>query len=413
MTSTVRKYQKHSNHQGELFDFYYLRSLLNLMSNNDEKFDDNTDGRMLFDAIRKGKQHLVRFILEASPGNIVNARDFNGKTPLIVACTIKEELRRTSVSRLLLFHGGDVNLADDNGRTPLSYACEKRCNDLVEIFVKHRDIDPDTTDDKVQCTRKNVESQQPCNSPLLYCTMVGNDIGTNSLVRHFRRLGLKVDNGNKEGFTPIVMAARNGFISCARILFQQGQASLYVRDPVNDMTVEELLEKNGFTLDDLLPFERHQEAKRRFKKVITFAKFMKGLSSTRQETGYDRSAFPRRSLETVTDIFDKERFPPPRRSTLRSLPLPPVKLSPKTKAKCKGKNSLRRDQFVSKPNGTAVIPAIGSERRNNKGFHNVGIQACENFCMKDSSESDNTEVETCSEKEDEELDLEVTSDESI
>ncbi|XP_063425835.1 ankyrin repeat domain-containing protein 27-like [Mytilus trossulus] len=399
MTTSLKKYQKPSNQRGELFDFFYIRSLVNLMSNNEEKFDDDTDGRMLFDAIRKGKQHLVRFILEASPGNIVNARDFNGKTPLIVACTIKEELRRTSVSRLLLFHGGDVNLADDNGRTPLSYACEKRCNDLVEVFVKHRDIDPDTTDDKG-------------NSPLLYCTMVGNDIGTNSLVRHFRRLGLKVDNGNKEGFTPIVMAARNGFISCARILFQQGQASLYVRDPVNNLTVEELLEKNGFTLDDLLPFERQQEAKRRFKKVITFAKLMKGLSSSRQDTVYDRSAFPRRSLEPVTDKFDKERFPPPRRSNLRSVPLPPVKLSPKVKTKGKGKMSLRRDRIVSKPNGTAVIPAICSERRSNKGFPSVSIQAYEKFCTKDSSDSDNTEVETCSEN-DEESDLEITSDESI
>lgn len=258
----------------------------------------------------------------------------------------------------------------------------------------------------------NPLSSSSGNSPLLYCTMVGNDIGTNSLVRHFRRLGLKVDNGNKEGFTPIVMAARNGFISCARILFQQGQASLCVRDPVNDMTVEELLEKNGFTLDDLLPFERQQEAKRRFKKVITFAKLMKGLSSSRQDTGYDRSAFPRRSLEPVTDKFDKERFPPPRRSNLRSVPLPPVKLSPKIKAKGKGKKSLRRDRIVSKPNGKSVIPAIGSERRNNKGFHNVDVQAYENFCTKDSSDSDNTEVETCSEN-DEESDLESTSDESI
>jgi len=59
------------------------------MSNSDEKYDDDADGRMLFDAIRKGKQHLVRFILEAAPGNIVNARDFNGKTALIVVSSIK------------------------------------------------------------------------------------------------------------------------------------------------------------------------------------------------------------------------------------------------------------------------------------------------------------------------------------
>lgn len=71
------------------FDFVYFRSIVNVMSNSDEKYDDDTDGRMLFDAIRKGKQHLVRFILEAAPGNIVNARDFNGKTALIVVSSIK------------------------------------------------------------------------------------------------------------------------------------------------------------------------------------------------------------------------------------------------------------------------------------------------------------------------------------
>lgn len=89
MASSSPKWCKDIARSDDSFDFVYFRSIVNLMSNSDEKYDDDTDGRMLFDAIRKGKQHLVRFILQAAPGNIVNARDFNGKTALIVVSSIK------------------------------------------------------------------------------------------------------------------------------------------------------------------------------------------------------------------------------------------------------------------------------------------------------------------------------------
>lgn len=41
------------------------------------------------DAINKGKIHLAKFILDAGEYDIVNTRDFKGKTPLIRACYIK------------------------------------------------------------------------------------------------------------------------------------------------------------------------------------------------------------------------------------------------------------------------------------------------------------------------------------
>ena len=51
--------------------------------------DVTTDARVLFDAVRHGKTHLVRFILEASAIDVVNARDLHGKTPLITCCYTK------------------------------------------------------------------------------------------------------------------------------------------------------------------------------------------------------------------------------------------------------------------------------------------------------------------------------------
>lgn len=89
------------------------------MANSDEKYDDDTDGRMLFDAIRKGKQHLVRFILEAAPGNIVNARDFNGKTALIVVSSIKVSsifkiTKYCIYMYLYLYHDFSINATTKN-----------------------------------------------------------------------------------------------------------------------------------------------------------------------------------------------------------------------------------------------------------------------------------------------------------
>lgn len=49
-------------------------------------------GSALLDAIPKGKIHLARFILDAVDGNVVNTKDFQGKTPLIRAVYIKVSL---------------------------------------------------------------------------------------------------------------------------------------------------------------------------------------------------------------------------------------------------------------------------------------------------------------------------------
>ena len=46
-------------------------------------------GSALLDAINRGKVHLAKFILDAGECDVVNTRDFKGKTPLIRACYIK------------------------------------------------------------------------------------------------------------------------------------------------------------------------------------------------------------------------------------------------------------------------------------------------------------------------------------
>lgn len=220
--------------------------------------------------------------------------------------------------------------------------------------------------------------------------MVGNDIGVNTLMRHFRRLGLKVDAVNRDGYTPMLVAAKHGYISCARILFQQGQASLIAKDPVSNKTVEELLEKNGFTLEDLLPYQKQLHAKKRFQKIIHFARFTKSLkASMKSETR--RSNYPRGSISASTDIYDKDFFPKGHpRAYHKPAILPPIQDSNQTKSGKREVKSSRKTVPHDKRNGSAVMPAINCRRRQRREFHNVGTNADNKYNDESSLSSDDT-----------------------
>ncbi|XP_052768753.1 ankyrin repeat, SAM and basic leucine zipper domain-containing protein 1-like isoform X2 [Mya arenaria] len=240
-----------------------LQCKISVASYGDTGVDVTTDARVLFDAVRHGKNHLVRFILEASSVDIVNSRDLHGKTPLMACCYTKEEGARDNTVRLLLRHGADVNLTDDCGRTVLSYVCERRCNDILRILIKEHNIDPDITDTNG-------------NTPLVYSAMVGNDIACDILIRHFRRLGLNVDAKNDEGFTALLMAAKHGNITCAQIVMGQGKASAFHRDSKYGLSVEEWLEKKGFTIQDITPIRHDGKGRSRFVKLANIAAICTG-----------------------------------------------------------------------------------------------------------------------------------------
>ncbi|XP_069119278.1 uncharacterized protein [Argopecten irradians] len=204
-----------------------------------DDMDVHTDAKLLFDAIRRGKHRLAKFILDASPSELANSTDLKGKSPLALCCQIKEQIRRSDMAMLLLEKGADVNQQDDSGRTAMSYACETKCNDIVDMLIRQNDIDPDLDDNKG-------------NTPLIYSSIVGNDVATDLLTRNFRRLGLDIDHQNKNGFTALLTAAKHGNISCARILARQGHGSLVVRDKVHGYSVQEWLKLGGYTLDDIM-----------------------------------------------------------------------------------------------------------------------------------------------------------------
>ena len=111
----------------------------------------------------------------------------------------------------------------------------------------------------------------------MHCAKVGNDVAIDILTRHFRRLGLDVDHVNKDGFTALLMAAKLGNITCAKLLIEQGHASLLHRDKKDGLSTQEWLLHNGFTWEDIAPLTTRLRSRARFLKAIHVARLSTDL----------------------------------------------------------------------------------------------------------------------------------------
>lgn len=89
------------------------------------------DGEKFVNAVREGDAGEALKLLQDKPA-LVNARDLNGKTALIVAI----ENRDTDWAGHLLQQGADPNLAMRDGETPLIAAAKLGLVDVVGWLIK-------------------------------------------------------------------------------------------------------------------------------------------------------------------------------------------------------------------------------------------------------------------------------------
>jgi len=94
----------------------------------------------LLTAVALNKLKLVKILLEG--GTKVNHKGYDGKTALIVACSVFiEDVHHPNILsfvRLLLIHGADPNIRDMKGRTCLMYAFQYALPlDVIEMLLTH------------------------------------------------------------------------------------------------------------------------------------------------------------------------------------------------------------------------------------------------------------------------------------
>lgn len=88
-------------------------------------------------AARNGLQDHVELYLQY--GAAVNKKNYEGLTPLNIACSQPQELqdlgRYFKVCQMLLGAGADVHTLDQDKRTPLHMACKNVNPDIVDLLL--------------------------------------------------------------------------------------------------------------------------------------------------------------------------------------------------------------------------------------------------------------------------------------
>ena len=103
---------------------------------------------MLLKAVAQGKNKLVKLLIDG--GVDVNFPGYDGKTPLIVACSFVAENKDSDslivLINLLLKSGANTNAQDMKGRTPLMYAVRHFLSiDIIQLLLDN-DADPTILD---------------------------------------------------------------------------------------------------------------------------------------------------------------------------------------------------------------------------------------------------------------------------
>ena len=171
----------------------------------------------LQEAITAGRIFQTRLLLE--DGVDLRFVDEEGLSPILRACLIEDEKRRTRTSliRLLIHHGADVNSTDPHGRHALTVGCILEREDIVRLLL-------DTSIHNIDLNLKDTDG----NTALMHAVRSGNATMVRLLVDALNKFELDIDVRNHEDYTPYLEAKRLAREECAQILATEGRASKYI-----------------------------------------------------------------------------------------------------------------------------------------------------------------------------------------
>ncbi|XP_054763980.1 protein TANC2-like [Lytechinus pictus] len=166
-------------------------------------------------AILGGRLHQVRLLISMKAH--VDKRDSAGYTPLMVAAMLSPDDHGVKCIKVLLKAGAELNMLDFMGRSALGLACLHGREKAVEVFL---------LEDKLE---KNMPDKNG-DTPLNLAASQGFTKIVKMLVSSFKKDGISVDKRNKQGCTALLLATKLGHYDCARILLEEGKASVSSRD---------------------------------------------------------------------------------------------------------------------------------------------------------------------------------------
>lgn len=146
----------------------------------------------------------------------MNACDEHERTALMLCAKINEERWAFGLAQTLIEKQADLNAKDRLGMTALHHACVNQRVLLVDLFLSAADFDMN-------------EQDAYGNTALFYAVTRGNLAIAKTLVSHLTRYRFSIDLANRNGFTPLLQAAKRGYQSIVHLLLDYG-ANTAVRD---------------------------------------------------------------------------------------------------------------------------------------------------------------------------------------
>lgn len=169
----------------------------------------------LHQAINRRNPQQVRLLTHV--GCNVNRLDSRMRTPLRLLCDLTNEHLGVSLGCLLLQHGAEVHHKDEFGISVFCYACIKQRTKLVECMIREREI-------------TWLDKDHNGNTVLHHAAQTGNYLITQMVIEQMKKCDLNIDERNKRGETPLILAEKLGHYQCAELLRGSGKASTGARD---------------------------------------------------------------------------------------------------------------------------------------------------------------------------------------
>ncbi|KAM4688925.1 transient receptor potential cation channel subfamily A member 1 [Discoglossus pictus] len=181
---------------------------------------DGMNATALHHAAKNGHLELILMIINESAGEVLNATDASGKTPLQWAV----HKNQINCVKLLLSRGADPNILNMYRLSALHIAIQLHYNTIVEELILH------------STTNINLEGDLG-NTPIMQACYKDNPEALLMLCNH----GAKLCKRNKLGCFPIHMTAFSGSIKCMDIVLKKG-------------------EENGFAIEDHINFTDNEKS---------------------------------------------------------------------------------------------------------------------------------------------------------
>lgn len=148
----------------------------------------------------------------------INEQNLEGETALILASKFAATYSSLETMQLLILNGADINISDKYGFTPLMHACMQTSQergtstiDAVELLLNAH-------------PKFNVKDKKG-NTELILAVTASSTTGSHETVKLLLECGARIDEGNNDGKTALIVCIMHGTYETTRLLLRSGTGS--------------------------------------------------------------------------------------------------------------------------------------------------------------------------------------------